>query len=42
MTKTSSGKVIVTIVARDSSKPLASVANSVELTMEQFLELTKL
>lgn len=33
------GKILVTIVARDHSKPLATIANSVELTEEQFAAL---
>ena len=33
------GKILITIVARDHEKPLATVANSVEITEEQFKQL---
>jgi hypothetical protein len=36
------GKIIITIVARDHSSPLATIANSVELTEEQFKGLIQL
>lgn len=36
------GKVLITIVARDHDKPLATIANSVELTEEQFASLIKI
>jgi hypothetical protein len=35
------GKIMITIVARDHEKPLNTIANSVELTDEQFKELLK-
>jgi hypothetical protein len=35
------GKFIITIVARDGKDPLATIANSVELTTEQLNQLTK-
>lgn len=38
----SPNKVMITIVAKDSNKPLETIANSVELTIEQFNELIKL
>jgi hypothetical protein len=34
-------KVIITIVARDYEKPLATIVSSVELTVKQFNELIK-
>lgn len=36
------GKIMITIVARDYEKPLATIANSVELTEEQFKNLISL
>jgi hypothetical protein len=38
----SPGKILITIAAKDHSNALATIANSVELTIEQFQELTKL
>jgi hypothetical protein len=35
-------KVIITIAARDSNNHLATVANSVEITIEQLAELVKI
>jgi hypothetical protein len=42
ITKTTSDKIIITIVARDHLQPLATIANSVELTLEQFNQLIQL
>lgn len=36
------GKIMITIVARDHDKPLATIVNSVEITEEQFQNLIKL
>jgi len=36
------GKIMVSIVARDHDKKLATIANSVELTEEQFKKLIEL
>jgi len=36
------GKVIITIVARDHVKPLATIANSVEVTEEEFSQLIRI
>lgn len=36
------GKIFITIVARDHDKPLATIANSVEITEEQFKQLIQL
>lgn len=38
----SNDKVIITIVAHDHNSPLATIANSVELTKEQFDQLIQL
>ena len=38
----SSDKIVISIVATDPSKPLATIANSVELTEEQFKQLISL
>lgn len=40
--KSTSDKVIITIAARDGTNHLTTVANSVELTVEQLAELIKL
>lgn len=36
------GKILITIVAKDSEKPLATIASSVELTEEQFQSIIKI
>lgn len=36
------GKVMITIVARDHEKPLATIANSVEITEEQFKQIIQI
>lgn len=36
------GKIMITIVARDHEKPLATVASTVELTEEQFKQLVQI
>jgi len=38
----SPNKIIITIVARDVKKPLETIANSVELTTDQFNQLIQI
>jgi len=38
----SPNKIIITIVAKDHGNPLSTIANSVELTIEQFNELIQI
>lgn len=38
----SPNKVIITIVAKNNDKPLETIANSVELSMEQFQQLIQI
>lgn len=38
----SPNKIIITIVAKDNNRPLETIANSVELTLEQFQQLIQL
>ena len=42
ITKSADGKIIISIVARESAESLATIASSVELTLEQFSELIKI
>ena len=39
---TNPGKILITIAARDPEKPLSTIANSVEITEEQFKQLIQL
>jgi lysophospholipase L1-like esterase len=39
---TSPNKIMITIVANDIKKPLETIANSVELTLEQFNQLIQI
>lgn len=36
------GRILITIVARDPKEALATIANSVEITEEQFKQLTSI
>jgi hypothetical protein len=38
----SPNKIIITIVAKNKDKPLETIANSVELTMDQFQRLIQI
>jgi len=38
----SPNKIIITIVAKNNDKPLETIANSVELTAQQFNELIQI
>ena len=40
--KSINGKIIISIVARESVESLTTIASSVELTLEQFSELIKI
>jgi hypothetical protein len=40
--KSTNGKIIVSIVARESPESLTTIASSVELTIEQFNDLIKI
>ena len=40
--KSNTGKIIITIVARENKNDLSVIANSVELTPEQFNDLIKI
>lgn len=42
VSKSITDKIIITIAAKDHNNPLTTIANSVELTLEQFNKLIQL